>query len=335
MSTASTAQSSLARPQADEQRAVITVRGAEVVFRRKSGQRVSAVKDLDLTVLGGTVFCLLGPNGSGKTTTINLLNGLLRPTNGEVRVLGLRPAHERRELLGRIAVVPQETTLYEELTGRENLEFHASYYGVQPAEQDSRVVHVLKLVGLSDAADSRVATYSGGMQRRLSLARALLTEPEVFFLDEPTLGVDVQSREAIWEHIVGIADSGRTVFLTTNYMEEAERLGRHMLIIDEGRPVVAGRPSELKEAVRQRRLEIGFTANVAARALERLVGTFDAEREGDTVLVEMSKDSSHVETVRAVLEALGDLGTGVTDLHWSEPSLQDVFLHYTGRSLRN
>lgn len=338
MSTVQSSQTSrVAAGSSERSQQAIHVRGAEVVFRRRRrGDAISAIKDLDLSIPPGTVFCLLGPNGSGKTTAINLLNGLLRPTRGEVRVLGLDPVGDRRDLLRRIAVVPQETALYEELTGYENLRFHASYYGVPPSEQDERIDRALELVSLSDAASNRVSTYSGGMRRRIALGRALLTNPEVFFLDEPTLGVDVQSRQAIWERIEEIADSGRTVFLTTNYMEEAEHLGREVLIIDGGQPVVGGRPGELKARVDRRRLTIEFgSVQDAGEAAERLSPSFAAELDGDVVHVEIADDAGYAAALRSVLDALGDAAGTVAGVRSAAPSLQDVFLHYTGRSLRD
>lgn len=256
--------------------AAIELAGVNVEFRRRGKDPFPALTDLDLRAERGQVTCLLGPNGSGKTTLINVLTGLLSPTSGVLNVLGLSPRHNRTELLRRVAVVPQETALYPELTARENLTFHARYYGVPHNQQRHRVAETLELVQLRQRADDRVGTFSGGMQRRLALGKALMMAPDLLMLDEPTLGVDVQSREAIWTRITDTADKGRGVLLTTNYMEEAQRLGDRIVIIDGGQNVAAGTLKELTSVV---------------------------------------PEPAHVEPPRA--------------------SLQDVFLHYTGRDLRD
>lgn len=220
-----------------------------VQFQRKRSEPFAALRELDLTVAAGAVTCLLGPNGSGKTTVINVLTGLLRVTSGSVRVLGMDPARSRSHVLRRVALVPQETAVYPELTARENLTFHAGYYGIPRQDQATSVQEALALVQLSGRADDRAGTFSGGMQRRLALARALMMAPDLLMLDEPTLGVDVQSREAIWERIQQSAADGRAVLLTTNYMEEAQRLGDHIVIIDRGCNVATGTLGELTAGV--------------------------------------------------------------------------------------
>jgi ABC-2 type transport system ATP-binding protein len=208
-----------------------------------------ALDAMTLRVPPGQVTCLLGPNGSGKTTLVNVLVGLLRPTSGTVRVLGLDPRRARREVLRHVAVVPQETAVHPQLTARENLRFHAGYYGVPRREVAERVEHALELVQLTARADARAGTFSGGMQRRLALARALMMRPRLLLLDEPTLGVDVQSREAIWGRIRAGAGEGGAVLLTTNYMEEAQTLGDDIVIIDRGRTVVSGALGDLVAAL--------------------------------------------------------------------------------------
>ncbi|MGO3662638.1 ABC transporter ATP-binding protein [Agrococcus casei] len=257
--------------------AAVDATGLTVEFAR--GRRADpyrALDSVDLRAQSGQISCLLGPNGSGKTTLMNVLTGLLRPQSGHLRVLGLEPTARRRDLLRRIALVPQETSLYPELTARENLEFHATYYGMPARDQRARISETLELVQLGDRAGDRAGTFSGGMQRRLALGKALMMKPELLLLDEPTLGVDVQSREAIWTRIEDVAREGRAVLLTTNYMEEAQRLGDQITIIDRG-------------------------ANVA-----------------DGTLAELTSQVPEVERVET-----------------PAVSLQDVFLHFTGRGLRN
>ncbi|WP_278313973.1 ABC transporter ATP-binding protein [Lolliginicoccus levis] len=233
-----------------ETQAAVEATGVTVEFARGRKQPpFRALDGVDLDARPGDVTCLLGPNGSGKTTLMNVLTGLLAPSAGHLRVLGLDPATQRRELLRRIALVPQETSLYPELTARENLAFHASYYGMPAREQRARIDETLELVQLGSRASDRAGTFSGGMQRRLALGKALMMKPELLLLDEPTLGVDVQSREAIWTRIEEVAHEGRAVLLTTNYMEEAQRLGDHITIIDRGANVVRGSLAELTAQV--------------------------------------------------------------------------------------
>jgi ABC-2 type transport system ATP-binding protein len=251
--------------------------GVRMEFRRRGREPFVALDGLCLRVPVGQVTCLLGPNGSGKTTLINIMIGLLEPASGEVEVLGLHPRRARARLLREVALVPQETATYPELTARENLRFHAAYYGVARREVAGRVNHALELVQLTGRADDRAGTFSGGMQRRLALARALMMRPRLLLLDEPTLGVDVQSREAIWNRIEETAQEGSAVLLTTNYMEEAQRLGDNIVIIDRGRNVVSGTFARL-------------TSDLPEQARRTVV---------------------------------------------PEVSLQDVFLHHTGRALRD
>jgi ABC-2 type transport system ATP-binding protein len=227
----------------------VQVEDVTVAFDRRGMDPFLALDGVSLQVSRGHVLGLLGPNGSGKTTLVNVLVGLLPPTAGSVRVLGLEPQRQRADVLRRVALVPQETSTYPELTARENLTFHASYYGIPRRDVKDRVDEALELVQLQGRADDRAGTFSGGMQRRLALARALMMNPDVLLLDEPTLGVDVQSREAIWSRIEDTAAAGRAVLLTTNYMEEAQRLGDRIAIIDQGKNVVSGTFAELTSAL--------------------------------------------------------------------------------------
>lgn len=255
----------------------VAVDGVRMAFRRRGRDPFVALDGLCLHVPMSQITCLLGPNGSGKTTIINVLVGLLEPTSGDVKVLGLHPRRARTKVLREVALVPQETATYPELTARENLRFHAAYYGVPRREVADRVERALDLVQLTGRADDRAGTFSGGMQRRLALARALMMRPRLLLLDEPTLGVDVQSREAIWNRIQETAQEGSAVLITTNYMEEAQRLGRDIVIIDRGRNVVSGTFAQL-------------ISDLPAQARRSVV---------------------------------------------PEASLQDVFLHHTGRALRD
>src|SRR5260370_36128003 len=185
---------------------------------------LQAVDHLTLSVEQGEIFGLLGPNGSGKTTTINLISGLSTPTSGDVQVMGYDVRRHARRIRQMLGAVPQETALYEELSAWDNLDFHADLFGMPRKEKKVRIMQMLELVQLQERKRSRVGSFSGGMKRRLALARALLHDPPLLYLDEPTLGVDVQSRRAIWDYILSLHQHGKTVLITTNYLEEAQTL---------------------------------------------------------------------------------------------------------------
>src|SRR5215470_12691557 len=218
----------------------------EMIGLTKQFGTLKAVNHLSLEVEQGEVFGLLGPNGSGKTTTINMLSGLSVPSCGEVRVMGYEVRHQARAVRRLLGAVPQETALYEELSAWTNMEFHADLFDIPRQEKKERITTMLQLVQLLDRKDSRVATFSGGMKRRLALARALLHEPQLIYLDEPTLGVDIQARRAIWDYILSLRDQGKTVLITTNYLEEAQALCERLAIIDHGKLVALDTPDHLK-----------------------------------------------------------------------------------------
>lgn len=292
-----------------------------------------AVRSLSLSLAQGEIFGLLGPNGSGKTTTINMVSGLSKPSSGSVRMLGYdvwRSVRQVRRLMG---VVPQETALYEELSAQANMEFHADLYGVPRSEKRERIERLLDLVSLADRRQSRVSSYSGGMKRRLAIARALLHEPRILFLDEPTLGVDVQSRSAIWGHIRALRDQGRTILLTTNYLEEAQALCDRLAIIDHGELLVVGSPASLRQ-------QYGSATVVATLecfdpldlvALSTLPGVTDAAQDGQQVTIR----TSGVETPFAEIVGFLSQQNKIKSIVCQEPTLDDVFLHLTGEGLRD
>jgi ABC-2 type transport system ATP-binding protein len=312
---------------------VITLDQVEMSYLQKNKEkRFYALKNLTFEVHKGEVFCLLGPNGSGKTTTINLVNGLTRPTKGEIRVFDMDPAVKIRNVRQKLSVVPQETALYNDLTAQENLLFHAQYYGVDKSKWSTQIETMLDLVGLSERRYDRVATFSGGMQRRLALARALITSPELILLDEPTLGVDVQSRNSIWNQIRKLASEGKTVFLTTNYMEEADSLADRIIIIDRGEIIVSGTPKELKEQVSDNLLDLYFTnALDAENAASRLGEEIAIVLENNKLSIKVSNKKKAL----LILQSLKADSSGIDSFEWKEPTLNDVFLHYTGKQLRN
>jgi ABC-2 type transport system ATP-binding protein len=310
--------------------------GVTASFSRRGHEPVVAVRDLSFEISRGLIFCLLGPNGSGKTTTVNMICGLLAPKRGDIRVYGHSPSRERREVLRRLSVVPQETALYDSLTGRENLGFHAHYYGVPKGEVADRIARALDVVQLTDRQHDRVGTYSGGMQRRLALGRALLTAPDLLLLDEPTLGVDVQSRRAIWDRVRELADAGTSVLLTTNYMEEAEELADDIMIIDRGARVARGSLDELRAMVARQRLILHFPGSEAAqRAQATLAAQQQVNVRDSTLEVELDDPREALRLVGVINDRLSGLSEGPQRFEFKESNLQDVFLRFTGRELRD
>ena len=241
---------------------------------------LTAVDDVSFEVSRGEVFAFLGPNGAGKTTTIKMLTTLLRPTSGRVELDGLDPVAERDEVRKRFGVVFQDPSLDQELTAWENMEIHGVLYGVPRKVRRERAEELLKLFELWDRRDSLVKTFSGGMRRRLEIARGLLHTPKVLFLDEPTLGLDPQSRNQMWTHVKKLNESDRvTVFLTTHYMDEAERVADRISVIDHGRIVATGSPAELKERTQTDSLEGAFLALTGTTIRDETATSADAMRQ--------------------------------------------------------
>jgi ABC-2 type transport system ATP-binding protein len=229
---------------------------------------VRAVDNLSLTIPEAEVFGLLGPNGSGKTTTINCLTGILKPTRGTVRVGGFDLQNQGREAREIIGVSPQETAICSYLTGRENVELFGELYSVPRKALSTRVDYVLEKMGLLDDAGRRLAKYSGGMKRRVSIAMALVTDPKIVLLDEPTVGMDPQARRSVWDFVLELRERGKTILLTTHYMEEAEELCDQVGIIDHGRLIALGSPGELKAKYKARDLEDVFIQLTGRRIRE-------------------------------------------------------------------
>nr|HET6905303.1 ATP-binding cassette domain-containing protein [Ktedonobacteraceae bacterium] len=298
----------------------------------KSFGAFRAVDHLTLTVQQGEIFGLLGPNGSGKTTTINMISGLSTPTSGEVRVLGYDVRRNARQVRHILGVVPQETALYEELTAWANMDFHADLFGIPRKEKKERITRMLKLVQLFDRRDSRVGTFSGGMKRRLALGRALLHEPQVLYLDEPTLGVDVQARRAIWDYILSLREQGRTVLITTNYLEEVQILCDRLAIIDHGNLVVVDTPQNLKQAYGRQvvELETAEPCNASAQ-IRALSGVKEVLQEGNRLKV----TTEGVEHIVPLIVNLISQEQELRDIVLREPNLEEIFLHLTGTALRD
>jgi ABC-2 type transport system ATP-binding protein len=290
---------------------------------------VEAVTGIDFDVTAGETFGFLGPNGAGKSTTIGMLCTLVRPTGGSASVAGHDVATERDEVRRNIGLVFQDTTLDGYLTAEQNLRLHAELYGVPRAVVPDRMRQVLEMVGLWERRTSRVATFSGGMKRRLEIARGLLHSPRVLFLDEPTVGLDPQTRSSIWSYIRELkAREDITIFLTTHYMDEAEYCDR-IAIMDRGKIIVLDTPEALKASVGRDRVQIATDDDDAAiAALEQRFGLEAAVAEG---LVTIAVESGEAFVPRL----FADLGVPIRSVSVSRPSLDDVFMSYTGTTIRD
>ena len=246
----------------------------------KSFGDLTAVRDVSFDVREGEVFAFLGPNGAGKTTTIKMLTTLLRPTSGTIAVDGLDPVTQPNEVRKRFGIVFQDPSVDDELTALENLELHAALFKVRPPVRDTRIEMLLKLFELWDRRDDQVKTFSGGMRRRLEIARGFLHTPKILFLDEPTLGLDPQTRNQLWTQVRALNESERvTVFLTTHYMEEADRVAHRIAIIDHGRIVAQGSPTELKQQTGTETLEQAFLALTGSAIRAEETGPADQMRQ--------------------------------------------------------
>ena len=298
---------------------------------------VRAVDGIDLAVERGQVFGFLGANGSGKTTTIRMLTTLLRPTAGRGYVDGLDVQREPSEVRRRIGVALQEAGLDDLQTGRELLALQGRLHGVRRGEIAARVDELLAIVDLEDAADRRIGTYSGGMQRRLDLASALVHRPRIVFLDEPTTGLDPISRDAVWRYVEQLnRDEGVTFFLTTQYLEEADRLADEVAIIDAGRIVAQGSPADLKATIGADVVTIHVDADDGtgiARAMlriEELEGLEEVRTLGDAIVVYIADGSRAIARLVTVVQGAG---LDVREVTLAQPTLDDVFLRATGRHL--
>ena len=296
----------------------------------KSFGDVRALDDVSFEAAPGTVFGLLGPNGAGKTTAVRALTTLLRPDAGSARVAGFDVVRDAVKLRHRIGLAGQYAAIDENLTGLENLVMVGRLYGMSRAKAKDRARELLADFDLLDAAGRPARTYSGGMRRRLDLADALVAKPPVLFLDEPTTGLDPRSRLALWETIEGLVADGMTVLLTTQYLDEADRLADHIAVIDHGRVIADGTPDELKDRVGGERLEVTLAdAEGAGAAAQALAAMSDDAPAVDGCVVKVAvrrRSGAIVEAVRR----LDDAGVAVDDLGLRRPTLDDVFLALTG-----
>jgi ABC-2 type transport system ATP-binding protein len=309
---------------------VIKAEGVTKVFNKS----LVAVDHVNFSVKDGEIFGFLGPNGAGKTTTINMLITVLKPTEGTASVLGYDIVKQASNVRKVIGVVPQEYTADEDLTGYENVILCADLYGIPREISKKRALELLELVELTDFKDKRVETYSGGMRRRLELACGLINRPKVFFLDEPTLGLDVQTRAATWDYIRRLKkEYGMTLFMTTHYLEEADALCDRIAIIDRGKVVVTGTPSELKDSLGGDIITISIKENADVSELIRSVEHVK-EIKNENGSYRIKAESGEL-TAPLIIEALRKKGYAVTRLSLTEPTLNEVYLEYTGRAIRD
>ena len=307
--------------------AAISAQGLERAF-----DEVLAVRGVDLEVAEGEIYGFLGPNGAGKTTTVRMLTTLLRPTGGSATVAGHDVVDEAGDVRRAIGVALQEAALDPLMTGRELIRLQATLHGIPKREGIRRSDSLLERVDLVAAADRRVGTYSGGMKRRLDLAAALVHEPRVLFLDEPTTGLDPISRKGIWEEVVALNAEGTTVFLTTQYLEEADQLAGRVGIIDNGLIVAEDTPNALKAQIGVPHLELSLAEEDRERAAEEICARFGKPlppRDG-LVLVELPEGKRQI---ASVVRALDEAGILVESLEVKEPTLDDVFVARTGHHL--
>ena len=301
--------------------------------------RVLAVDNVSFTVKEGEIFGFLGPNGAGKSTTIAILTTLLAPTSGTARIAGFDVARQPMQVRLRIGYVSQDLAVDDNLTGCGNLRLQAGLYHIPAAEAPGRIADVLRMVDLTDRANDLVETYSGGMRKRLDIACGLIHRPRLLFLDEPTLGLDIQTRREIWRYITQLrAENNMTIFLTTHYMEEADALCDRIAIIDYGQIKALDSPSALKSELGGDRVELEFEAGAPAEVDEAikticaLPRVMEVREMGDRRFLAIVADGGTV--IPEIFAALAGQPARIGAIGMNRPSLDDVFLHYTGRQLR-
>ena len=301
----------------------------------KSFGEIKAVQGVSFAVQRGDIFSLLGPNGAGKTTTISMLSTLLRPDQGDALVFGKSVRTDPMAVKAVLGVVPQEIALYEDLSALENLIFWGKMYGLRGGALKRRVDEVLEIIGLTDRAKGRVGKFSGGMKRRVNIGVALLHKPQVIYMDEPTVGIDPQSRRNILDSVVALKNQGMTVLYTTHYMEEAQELSDQIAIMDHGKLIANGTHAELVKIVGEMG-RISLTVNVESGRLldawKAIPGVQHISAE-DSVLTVLAEDSNLV--LPHLFEAATAQNVRITSIDIQEPNLEAVFLHLTGRALRD
>jgi len=307
----------------------------QVTNLKKNFGDFTAVKDVSFVAQKGEVLSLLGPNGAGKSTTISMLSGLIEPTAGEAFIMGHSVRSEPMAAKAALGVVPQDIALYLDLSARENLDFWAAMYGLSGAQRKARVDETLEIIGLADRQKDKVGKFSGGMKRRVNIGVALLHKPAVVIMDEPTVGIDPQSRRHILDNVKELNAQGMTVLYTTHYMEEAEELSNHIAIIDSGSVVAYGTYRELIRLVGEQTridLAVNLEPERVIPAWKEVECVSQVDRTDGKVTV-LASDSNLV--LPHLFEATARLGGRITSVDIREPNLEAVFLHLTGKALRD
>jgi ABC-2 type transport system ATP-binding protein len=307
----------------------------EVKNLHKSFGELKAVDGANFEVRQGEIFSLLGPNGAGKTTTISMLSCLLRPDQGDAMVFGHSIKNDQMGVKSLLGVVPQEIALYEDMSARENLTFWGKMYGLRGTDLKNRVNEVLEIIGLADRAREFIKKYSGGMKRRVNIGVALLHKPQVIFMDEPTVGIDPQSRRSILDSVLELKKEGTTVLYTTHYMEEAQELSDYIAIMDHGKLIASGSHEELVKIIGATdRITVTINAE-SARVMEAwqvVKGVKQVSAEDGTLTI-LADDSNQV--LPRLFETAANNSVRITSVEVQEPNLETVFLHLTGRALRD
>lgn len=304
--------------------------------RKQPKAEIVALDGISLEVLPGEIFGLLGPNGAGKSTTVGVLTTRVRPTSGEAWVGEHEVWKDQAAVKRLIGVVPQRPNLDFSLTAAEILTFHGAYFGLNTKERNERASQLLDKFKLTDRADQMVRGFSGGMMQRLSIARAMMHDPQILFLDEPSAGLDPQTRILLWEIIREYNQAGKTILLTTHYMEEADSLCNRLAIVDHGKMIASGTPAELKASIPGGyllRLRFGKQPDELMNALRALMGVREV-RSQDTTGADIYADRGG-SLIPEIASLATTTGAELLDVHISEPSLENLFLHHTGRSLRD
>ncbi|UOQ48555.1 ATP-binding cassette domain-containing protein [Gracilibacillus caseinilyticus] len=304
---------------------VISVKGLTKTYKK-----VEAVKGISFDVKEGEIFGFLGPNGAGKSTTINMICTMLKATSGDIIINGYDANKEKDEVRASIGIIFQENTLDEKLTANENLKLHCRFYNVPKDKRDARIQEVLEIVDLVDEQNQRVEEYSGGMKRRLEIARGLLHYPKVLFLDEPTVGLDPNTRAHLWEYILKLKEKeGITMFLTTHYLDEAE-ISDRVAIMDQGEIIAIDSPSALKDQLGGDMIELSTEDNEAAlKEIEEKISDAEVEVKDNTIHLKVSSSDAFISKFIKTLEI------PITALNIRKPTLNDVFLAYTGRKIKD
>lgn len=295
---------------------------------------IPAVRNISFKVQKGEIFSFLGPNGAGKTTVINTLITLLPIQEGNVSIAGFDLRKEKQEVRRSIGIVFQQITLDKDMTVRETLDFHGDLYQMRTDDKLKRIRELLKLVELEDKANSLVGTLSGGMKRRLEIARGLMTRPSILFLDEPTIGLDPQTRQKTWEYLKSVNQEGTTIFMTTHYMDEADILSDSIALIDHGTIITRGTPDELKYSLGKDIIYLDTSDNQNAISVIRsLPGITDIQMCSEKIMIFTEKDGSRI--LPEIIRTIDEHKLEVRSVNLKKPSMDDVFMHYTGSELRD